>query len=110
MLLMILTWIGIGITSLSYTIALQRWIYRANLLAGLGSLLIVFPLLIALTSAFPAYYFRALPLAGVGMFIHRYRFRVLLQIKLLWFTTLTVLVVQGYYAFCSHFLGFRLWQ
>ncbi|MEO7426078.1 MAG: hypothetical protein ABI036_12895 [Fibrobacteria bacterium] len=38
------------------------------------------------------------------MFVHLYRARVLNQIKLLWFTTLSVLVVKVNYLTYVHFM------
>lgn len=108
--MLILFALAIAMVCAAYLFGVGKWIYQGNLLLGLLSLLVCFPLLIAITATFPAYYVRAIPLLGVGMFFHRYGRRVLMQIKLLWFTTLTVLVVQGYYAFCTHFLGFKVWQ
>jgi hypothetical protein len=108
--MVILLGLGIALVCAGYLVGVGKWIYQGNFLMGIFSLLVFFPILIAITSPYPAYYFRAIPLVGVGMFLHRYGLRILMQIKLLWFTTLTVLVVQGYYAFCTHFLGFRVWQ
>jgi len=108
--MIILKWICIALTLSAYLFGLKKWIYEANLLLGLAAMILIFPILIALTSVFPAYYLRAVPVVAVVMFVHHYKTRVLHQIKLLWFTTLTVLVVQGYYAFLSHFFGVRLWQ
>lgn len=97
-------WLGIVVSTLAYVAGLRKWIYQGNLLLGLASIFIFFPLLICLTMTPPATLLRAMPLVGVGMFIHRYGRRLLMQIKLLWFTTLSVLVVQGYYAFYAHFI------
>ena len=108
--MLVLNWLGIILACAAYLFTLRKWIYQGQLWPGIFALLVVFPILIALTSTFPAYWLRAIPLVGLGMFTHRYRWRILMQIKLLWFTTLSVLVVQGYYAFGSHFLGLRLWQ
>jgi hypothetical protein len=102
--MILLHWLGIAISSAGYLLGLRKWIYEGRLLLGLLSIFIFFPLLIALTMAFPATLLRALPLVGVGMFIHHYRARILMQIKLLWFTTLSVIVVQFYYAFYGHFM------
>ena len=106
----VLLGLGIALVCVAYLVGVGKWIYQGNLMLGLLSLLVFFPILIAMTSTYPAYYLRAIPLVGLGMFIHRYGLRILMQIKLLWFSTITVLVVQGYYVFCTHFLGFRLWQ
>jgi hypothetical protein len=88
---------GIALVAVAYLAGLWLWVYHARLPAGLFSILIAFPILILLTTQPPAIYLRGIPLAGVGMFFHRYGSRILMQIKLLWFTTLSVLVVQGYY-------------
>lgn len=103
--LVFLKWLGILLASAAYLAGLRAWIYRGHLLLGLASILITFPILILLTTAYPALYFRVLPLAGVGMFLHRYGSRILMQVKLLWFTTLSVLVVQFYYMYCGWFPG-----
>lgn len=103
--MLILNWLGIALTSAAYLIGLRKWIYQANLLLGLVSVFICFPILITLTMNFPATLLRALPLVGVCMFLHHYGSRILMQIKLLWFTTLSVLVVQGYLVFYGHFLA-----
>ncbi len=103
--MLILTWLGITCASVAYLSGLRKWIYEGNLWFGLISVFICFPILISLTMTFPATLLRGLPLVGVGLFLHRYGSRILMQIKLLWFTTLSVLVVQGYYAFYAHFLA-----
>jgi hypothetical protein len=100
----LLNWLGIAVFSFAYVAGLRKWVYQGNLILGLLSVLIFFPVLIAMTMTFPATLLRALPLAGVGMFLHHYGRRILMQIKLLWFTTLSVLVVQGYYACYAHFV------
>ena len=41
------------------------------------------------------------------MFLHHYGARILMQIKLLWFTTLSVIVVQFYIVFYGHFVAGR---
>ncbi len=102
--MLLLNWLGIAFSSLLYLAGLRRWIYQGNLIMGLLAIFICFPLLIVLTSTFPATLLRGLPLVGVGMFVHHYGRRILMQIKLLWFTTLSVIVVQFYYAFYAHFL------
>jgi hypothetical protein len=103
--MLILNWLGIACACAAYLAGLRKWIYEGRLLFGLISVFICFPILITLTMSFPATVLRGLPLVGVGMFIHRYGSRILMQIKLLWFTTLSVLVVQGYYVFYGHFLA-----
>jgi hypothetical protein len=100
----VLNWLGIVVSTATYIAGLRKWIYQGNLLLGLLSIFICFPILICLTTTFPAILLRAMPLVGVGMFIHRYGARILMQIKLLWFTTLSVIVVQFYYAFYAHFV------
>lgn len=102
--MLLLNWLGIAFSTVAYLAGLRKWIYQGNLLLGLLSIFVFFPLLICLTMTFPATILRAMPLVGIGMFIHHYGTRLLLQIKLLWFTTLSVLVVQGYYAFYAHFM------
>src|SRR4051812_48035487 len=100
----LLNWLGIAFSSAAYLLGLRKWIYQGNLLLGLLSIFVFFPLLIFLSMTFPATILRALPLVGVGMFVHHYGVRILMQIKLLWFTTLSVIVVQFYYAFYGHFM------
>jgi hypothetical protein len=100
----LLNWVGIALATAAYIVGLRKWIYQGNLLLGLIAVLVCFPVLIALTMAFPATLLRGMPLVGVGMFIHHYGRRLLMQIKLLWFTTLSVLVVQGYYVAYAHFV------
>lgn len=101
--MLILNWLGIALSSAAYLIGLHKWIYQGRLLFGLLATLVCFPVLICLTATFPAAYLRAMPLVGLGMFIHHYGSRLLMQIKLLWFTTLSVLVVQGYFFAYAHF-------
>jgi hypothetical protein len=101
---MLLNWLGIAVFTFAYVAAVRKWVYQGNLILGLLAVFVFFPAIIALTPAFPATLLRALPLVGVGMFLHHYGRRILMQIKLLWFTTLSVLVVQGYYACYAHFV------
>lgn len=100
-----LKWLGILIAAFAYVGGLAQWIYRSKLLPGILSISVFFPALIWLTFATPLLFLRALPLAGVVMFAHRYRARILMDIRLLWFTTLTVLVVQTYYLFAARLYG-----
>lgn len=102
--MLILNWLGIAVSAAAYVGGLRKWIYQGNFLLGMVATLICFPILIALTQTPPATLLRALPLVGLGMFIHHYGARILMQIKLLWFTTLSVIVVQFYFAFYGHFL------
>ncbi len=99
----LLNWLGIALSTAAYIAGLRKWIYQGNLILGLLSVFVFFPILIALTMTFPATILRAMPLVGIGMFIHHYGRRLLMQIKLLWFTTLSVMVVQGYYLVYAHF-------
>ena len=101
---MLLQWSGIVVFTFAYVAALRKWIYLGNLPLGLLAVFVFFPVIIALTPVFPATLLRGLPLVGVGMFLHHYGRRILMQIKLLWFTTLSVLVVQGYYVCYAHFV------
>ena len=103
MLLIALQWLGIVVFAFAYIAGIRKWVYEANLILGLGAVFVCFPILIALTPVWPATLLRGLPLVGVGMFLHHYGSRILMQIKLLWFTTLSVLVVQGYFACYAHF-------
>lgn len=101
---MLLQWLGIAVFTFAYVAALRKWVYQGNLALGLLAVLVFFPILIALTPVFPLTLLRGLPLLGVAMFLHHYGSRILMQIKLLWFTTLSVLVVQGYYVCYAHFV------
>jgi hypothetical protein len=101
---MLLQWLGIAVFTVAYLAALRKWVYEGNLALGLLAVFVCFPVLIALTPAFPAILLRGLPLVGIGMFFHHYGRRILMQIKLLWFTTLSVMVVQGYYVCYTHFV------
>lgn len=92
-----LKWLGILVASATYVVALAQWIYRSRWLPGLLAMLVFFPALIWLTFSTPFLFLRALPLVGVAMFAHRYGIRILMEIRLLWFTTLSVLAVQAYY-------------
>jgi hypothetical protein len=96
--------LGMGILAFAYLAGLRKWVYQGKLGMGLAAVLLAFPALIALTGAYPATLLRGIPLVGVGMFLHHYRARILMQIKLLWFTTLSMIVVQGYYACYAHFV------
>jgi hypothetical protein len=103
----LVNWLGIVLSSAAYLIGLRKWIYQGNLRFGLLATVVFFPVLICLTKTFPGTLLRAMPLLGIGMFIHHYGRRLLMQIKLLWFTTLSVLVVQGYYVIYTHFAWAR---
>lgn len=100
-----LKWLGILVASAAYVGGLGQWIYRSRLLPGILAILVFFPALIWLTFSTPLLFLRALPLVGVAMFIHRYRTRILYEIRLLWFTTLSVAVVQVYYVFAARLYG-----
>lgn len=100
--MLILNWLGIAFLCAAYLAGLRKWIYQGKLIGGLLSILVFFPLLIGLTSKPPADFLRAIPLVGVGMFMHHYGRRLLLQIKLLWFTTLSMLVAQGFTLAYAH--------
>ncbi len=92
-----LKWMGIFLAAGAYVAGLVRWIYAGKVLPGLLAICLFFPVLIWLTYASPLIFLRALPLAGLAMFLHRYGARILMEMRLLWFTTLSVLVVQAYY-------------
>jgi hypothetical protein len=92
-----LKWLGIALAAGAYLTGLARWIYAGKVLPGLLAMLVLFPALIWLTYSSPLLFLRALPLAGLAMFAHRYGARILLEMRLLWFTTLSVLAVQAYY-------------
>lgn len=100
-----LKWLGILVAAAAYVGGLAQWIYRSKLLPGILAILVFFPSLIWLTFSTPLLFLRALPLVGVAMFAHRYRSRILMDIRLLWFTTLTVLVVQTYFLFAARLYG-----
>jgi hypothetical protein len=100
-----LKWLGILIASAAYVAGLAQWVYRSRLLPGLLAMVVVFPALIWLTFSTPLLFLRALPLVGLAMFLHRYRARFLMEIRLLWFSTLSVLVVQVYYLFAGFLYG-----
>lgn len=92
-----LKWLGILVATATYVAALAQWVYRGKILPGVLAMVVIFPALIWLTFSTPFLFLRALPLVGVGMFAHRYGLRTIMEIRLLWFTTLTVLAVQAYY-------------
>lgn len=100
-----LKWLGILIAAAAYLGGLAQWIYRSRVLPGILAILVCFPALIWLTFSTPLLFLRALPLVGVAMFAHRHRSRILMDIRLLWFTTLTVLVVQAYYLAAARMYG-----
>lgn len=100
-----LKWLGILVAAVAYVGALSQWIYRSRLLPGLLAMVVLFPALIWLTFSTPFLFLRALPLAGVAMFAHRYGLRLIMEIRLLWFTTLSVLSVQAYYLFAASLYG-----
>lgn len=104
MLWLALKTLGLGISAFAYVAGVRKWVYHGGLGMGLLAVLAAYPMVIALTPEFPATLLRALPLVGIGMFLHHYGARILSQIKLLWFTTLSVIVVQGYYACYAHFV------
>jgi len=80
-----------------YGAGLYLWIYRARLWPGLAAMLGLYPLLLSLTRGTPWFFLRVIPILGVAMFFHRHGLRTLTQIRLLWFTTLSVLAVHIYY-------------
>jgi hypothetical protein len=92
-----LKWLGILIASAAYIAGLAQWIYRTRLLPGLLAMVVIFPALIWLTLSTPLIFLRGLPLVGVGMFAHRFGLKSIFEIRMLWFTTLTVLTVNTYY-------------
>lgn len=96
--LLLLRWVGLLLASGLYLVAMAQWVYLARWRIGLLAVLVLFPGLIYLSSGGHGTWLRALPVLGVLMFLHHLRGRFLKSISLLWFTTLTVLVVQGYYA------------
>lgn len=96
-----LKWLGILIASAAYLAGLAQWIYRGRILPGVLAMTVFFPALIWLTFETPLLFLRGLPLVGLAMFLHRYRARFLMDIRLLWFTTLSVLTVQVYYMFAG---------
>lgn len=96
-----LKWLGILAASAAYLGGLAQWVYRSRILPGILAMLVVFPALIWLTLSTPLLFLRALPLVGLAMFVHRYGKRILMEIRLLWFTTLSVISVQVYYFFAG---------
>jgi hypothetical protein len=96
-----LKWLGIFIASAAYVAGLAQWVYRGRLLPGFLAMTVIFPALIWLTLDTPLLFLRGLPLVGLALFLHRYRARFLMEIRLLWFTTLSVLTVQVYYLFAG---------
>lgn len=96
-----LKWLGILAASAAYLGGLAQWVYRSRILPGILAMLVVFPALIWLTLSTPLLFLRALPLLGLAMFAHRYGRRILMEIRLLWFTTLSVISVQVYYFFAG---------
>ena len=81
----------------AYGAGLYSWTHRDRLWPALFSMVILYPLLILVTRDTPWTFLRAAPVIGVALFLHRYRGGVLKQIRLLWFTTLTVLATHVYY-------------
>ena len=103
--MLILKVLGILVFTSAYLAGLWQWIYREKMLSGLGAVLLCFPAIIWFTLYSPFMYLRALPVVGIAMFFHRYRARILMQVKLLWFTTLSVAVVQGYLLVAGYMLA-----
>jgi hypothetical protein len=81
----------------AYAGGLFYWVYRNRLWPALISMLILYPLLILVTRETSWTFLRAVPIVGIFLFLHRSRGDVLRQIRLLWFTTLSVAVVHVYY-------------
>lgn len=100
-----LKWVGIFLAAAAYVGGLSQWIYRNRFWPGALAIFVFFPVLIWLTFSSPLLFLRALPLAGLAMFLHRYGSRILMEIRLLWFTTLSVLVVQAYYLVAGYLYG-----
>jgi hypothetical protein len=98
MVLPLLRWIGLILASILYLGCMFQWAYLGRWRMGLVAVLLVFPGMLYLSQGGYGLWLRGIPLLGVLMFLHHLRARFLRSISLLWFTTLTVLVVQGYYA------------
>lgn len=98
MLLSLLRWVGLLLASGLYLAGIAQWAYLGRWRIGLLVVLLVFPGLLYLSQGGHGLWLRAVPVLGVLMFWHHLRGRFLKSIPLLWYTTLTVLVVQGYYA------------
>lgn len=100
-----LKWLGILLAASAYVAGLAQWIYRGRILSGVLAITVFFPALCWLTYDTPLLYLRALPVVGLAMFAHRYGSRILMEIRLLWFMTLSVLTVQAYYVVAGLFLS-----
>jgi hypothetical protein len=89
--------LGMLIACALYVWGLFHWIFFGKKWAGALALLGAFPALVFLSAGTWGIYLRAIPLIGIAMFALRERTKILRSIHLLWFTTLTVLVVHLYY-------------
>ena len=81
----------------AYAAGLYFWSHKDRFWPALFAMLGLYPLLILVTRETPWTFLRAAPLIGVILFLHRYRMGALRQMRLLWFTTLSVAVVHVYY-------------
>jgi len=98
MVLLLLRWTGLLLASGLYLAGIAQWAYLGRWRMGVAAVLLVFPGLLVLSHGGHGTWLRAIPLLGVFLFIHSLKGAFLRSIPLLWYTTLTVLVVQGYYA------------
>jgi hypothetical protein len=98
MIFPLLRWVALILACGLYLACMVQWAYLGRWRMGLVAVLVAFPGLLYLSQGGHGLWLRGIPLLGVAMFIHRLKTRFLRSISLLWFTTLTVLVAQGYYA------------
>lgn len=98
MVLLLLRWLGMFLALGLYLGGVAQWAYLGRWRAGALAVLLAFPALLLLSQGNSGVWLRAAPLLGVLMFLHHLRGAFLRSISLLWYTTLTVLVSQGYYA------------
>jgi hypothetical protein len=98
MVLPLLRWLALILAAILYLVFMAQWAYRGRWRQGLIAVLLVFPGMLYLSQGGYGLWLRGIPILGVLMFLHSLGSRFLRSIALLWFTTLTVFVAQGYYA------------
>ncbi len=90
-------WVGSLLAGMGYVAGIHAWVYRDRILPGILAVCLLFPMFIHLTASVNAPMLRVLPLVGLVFFVHRYGLSLLLQIKLLWFSTLSLATVVTYF-------------
>ena len=98
MLIPLLRYLGLFLAAGMYLAGIYYWAYRGKAWVGLFSVILLFPALLWLSLGGHWVFLRGVPILGVTMFIHASGKTFLRSIPLLWFTSLTVMVIQASFA------------